>query len=43
MEVVFHLTGLCVIRDSQQGFELLRLNSLLPWAFLQQDKKTRIN
>ena len=31
-----------VICDSKQGFDFSRLNSLLSWAFLQQDKKVKI-
>ena len=32
-----------MIHDSRQGFELLGLNSLFPWAFPQQDEKTKMN
>ena len=32
-----------MIRDSQQGFEFSRLNSLLLWSFSRQDKKIKIN
>ena len=32
-----------MIHDSQQNFEFLSLNSLLSWAFLQQDKNVKMN
>ena len=32
-----------MIHDSQQGFEFSQLDTLLSWAFSQQDKKIEIN